>query len=203
MRRVLVASAVLGVSFLAGCSIVGGGIAGAGYDPIWQVKSAEAYRPLVSPMVAETVTPNAAGERPQPHTGDMMRTFPAQVESLGEETVSIPGSSLSARYDKRVFALHNKGALVLSQELPAVFDVRPVRLGYGVFSGCPVVMIVNRSRSSTGLCFVGLYTARGGALYTAVLKGSDVWDVRASGDTIDILGARRVRRIAFRPESFR
>jgi hypothetical protein len=41
MRRVLVASAVLGVSFLAGCSIVGGGIAGAGYDPVWQVRSAE------------------------------------------------------------------------------------------------------------------------------------------------------------------
>jgi hypothetical protein len=132
-----------------------------------------------------------------------MRTFPVQVESLAEETVSIPGSSLSARYDKRVLTLYDHGVLALSQELPAVFDVRPVQLGHGVFSGRSVVMIANRSRSSTGLCFVGVYTTGGGALYTAVPKASDVWDVRASGDAIDILGARRVRRLAFRPESRR
>ncbi len=186
------------LAIVSGCSIVGGGIAGASYDPIWRVKSAERYRTTIATNFTECLLTATARTRPEQHFDDLMRTFPSEVQRVEEAFVSVPNSSFLARYRRRMFELQHEDKTVIIERLPTVFDMHPVRLGMGRLSGVPVVMIANKSRSTSGMYFIGLYTQDGIVLYRCVLRASDVWDVSATENAIDIIGSQATRRLAFK-----
>lgn len=194
----LMLAAVAGFLTVAGCQYVGGGIAGASYDPIWQVRAARLYVEVVaSNRVSVAVTPQPGEHPPQLFEG-IMHAFPIREERVWEAFVPVTGTALAARYSKNHFEIRSDKATVVSEELPRLFNMHPVRMGMGTVSAQPVIMIVNKSRSSTGLYFVALYTAAGEPLYRAVLNAEQVWDISVSDDAIEILGHSEVKRLSIK-----
>lgn len=178
-----------------GCRYIGGGIAGASFDPIWQVKAAEQYADMVaSNRVTVTVARLTGAQPPQLFDG-IMHAFPIRQEHIQSAFVPVADTGLAARYRKNEFELQKNNAPVLCEKLPKVFTMHPVRLGMGTVGSQPVIMIVNKSRASTGLYFVALYTLDGDPMYKAVMKSSQVWDIRTADGMIDIMGWYEIRRI--------
>ncbi|MEI8140267.1 MAG: hypothetical protein WCI03_10410 [bacterium] len=158
---ILVLATVAGLLTVAGCRYIGGGIAGASYDPTWQVRAARLYgEGVASNRLAVTVAP-LTGEEPPQLFGGIMHAFPIREEMVGETFVPVAGTGLAARYSKNRFEILRDKVTVISEELPRLFNMHPVRMGMCTLSSQPVIMIVNKSRSSTGLYFVTLYTAAG------------------------------------------
>ncbi len=196
MRAFPVAMAAVALCLgVIGCRYIGGGVAGASFDPIWRVNSANQYTETVAgDRITVSVSPRT-GERPPQLFGEIMRCFPINVERVEKTWTSIPNSSSDARYRRYRFELRSGSSILISEKLPKVFNMHPVRLGMGTVGTQSVIMIVNKSRSSTGLYFVALYTLQGEPLYKSVLGTGQVWDIRITDNGIDILGHSEVRHI--------
>jgi len=179
-----------------GCRYIGGGIAGASFDPIWYVRAAERYAGVVASNKVTVSVARLTGAQPPQLFDDIMHAFPIRQERIEDVFVSIAGTSLAGRYRKYRFELWRDNTVVISEKLPKVFNMHPVRLGIGTVGSQSVIMIVNKSRSSTGLYFVGLYTAQGETLYKSVLDAGQVWDIRPTDNGIDILGHSEIRHIS-------
>ncbi len=193
---VLVAMAVCLAA--SGCRWIGGGIAGARYDPIWQVRDAKLYGEVVaSNKVAVAMAPLTGKQPPQLFEG-ITHAFPVRQERVEGALVSLAGTAFATRYSRNRFELQRDGVTIINAKLPKIFNIHPIRLGMGKLAAQSVVMIVNKTRSSTGLYFVALYTAEGERLYSAVLNAGQVWDIRVSDVTIQILGHSEVRRISMK-----
>ncbi len=184
----------------SGCLILGGGIAGAGADPFWRVAAAKNYDEYISDRIEIEIVPNATAEPPTWHFEDVMRNFPASVDVVGAEYEAIAGTAFQARYNasnRKFFELRNSDATVIYERLPKVFYMRGPQLGIGKVADTEVVMILNRSRATTGLYFIGLFTVQGEPLYKATLKPYEARDVRVTANTIEILGECETRKISF------
>lgn len=183
-----------------GCLIVGGGIAGAGADPIWRVQSAKNYDEYKSEKIRVALNPNPEAEPPEWYFDDVMRNFAASVERVDSDFTAIPDTDFQARFnhsDQKLFELRDSNATIIIERLPKVFCMHPLQLGTGTVANTNVVMILNRSRATTGLYFVGLFTLQGEPLYKAVLKPYEVRDIHVTKDTIEILGECETRKITF------
>jgi len=201
--RALQITMMLGVVCLTaiGCSYIGGGIAGASFDPIWQRNAAEQYpETIATNRVTVNITPRT-GERPPQLFDDIMHDFPVSQERIQASFVPIASTGIEARYGKHRLEIRNGNTVLISEKLPKVFNMHPVRLGMGTVAAQSVIMVVNKSRSSTGLYFVALYTAEGKPLYKCVLGAGQVWDIRLVDNGIDILGHSETRHISMTKEA--
>ncbi len=184
-----------------GCDRIGGGIAGAGRDFKSRRQEADNYKGTVSPLIQETEFDNSPDRSShRQHWDDVMRTFPASVEQVGESWVQVPGTDYSARYKRNSFGnnrfeLRRAERELLKEKLPAVFNMHTVRLGAGTLGGREIIMIRNKSRASTGRHFVAIYGRDGEVLYRKVLRSSSVWDINASPDAIEVFGAKKTIKI--------
>lgn len=178
-----------------GCDIVGGGIAGAGRDAIWRRREADNYESTVAKDIQVSVITNPANFRPEQHFKDIMRSFATSADEVGGALVRLPSTDYTAQYKRNVFEFHDGKKLTVEEKLPAVFNMHTVRLGIGTLSGREIIMIVNKSRSSTGRYFVAIYSRSGNVLYRTILTTRQVWDIQAKTDVIEIIGAKETRRI--------
>lgn len=183
---------------VTGCRYIGGGVAGASFDPIWQVKAAERYPVMVSSNRLTVSVARLTGEQPPQLFDGIMHAFPVRQDRIKGSFTPINGTGFEARYRKQCLQIRSGPALLIREELPKVFNMHPVRLGIGTVASQPVIMVVNKSRASTGLYFVGLYTDQGVALYRAVLGSGQVWDIRLTETGIDILGHSETRSIVLK-----
>ncbi len=181
--------------FQGGCKIVGGGIAGASYDSVWRRREADNYVITMSTDIRESVVDNDALISPEQHFVDIMRSFPKSVERVDEALVHIPRTNFTAQYRRNTFILSDGDKLIVEEQLPSVFNMHSVRLGIGTLSGRGIIMVRNASRASTGRDFVAIYSQSGEVLYRRVLRSGQVWDIRAKADVIEIIGAKKTRRI--------
>ena len=99
---------------------------------------------------------------------------------------SFGNHELIIRKDERV---------IIKENLPSVFVMHPMRLGIDEVNGVRVIMVVNKSRASTGRYFVAIYELDGTPLYKKVLIAWQVWDIKREQNYIDILGCGETRRI--------
>lgn len=186
---------------VVGCRYVGGGVAGASFDPIWQVKAAERYQEAVATNRLTVTVARLTDERPPQLFGDIMHAFPVSQERIEESFVPVADTGLEARYRRQRLEIKSGTDLVINEKLPKVFNMHPIRLGMGTVASQGVIMVVNKSRASTGLYFVGLYTDQGTPLYKAVLGGGQVWDIRPTETGIDILGHSEIMTLSMKPKA--
>ena len=186
---------------LIGCDYIGGGVAGASSDPPLQVKAAKRYVEKVASNEISVVLSPIKEERPPQLFEEIMDKFPIHEDNIEEAWTPVIGTSFNARYREHRFDLREDNTVIISETLPKIFNMHPIRLGIGTVASTPVIMIVNKSRSSTGLYFVGLYTAKGTPLYRAVLGAGQVWDIRPSDTGINILGHSEIRSISIKQQA--
>jgi len=151
-------------------------------------------------MISVVLSP-LTEEQPPQLFAEIMDKFPIHEEHIDEAWTPVVGTSFNARFREHRFELREDDIVVVSETLPKIFNMHPVRLGMGTVASTPVILIVNKSRSSTGLYFVGLYTAQGFPLYKAVLGAGQVWDIRPSDGGINILGHSEIRRISMKQQA--
>lgn len=186
---------------VAGCDS-GGGIAGASGDSKKNIAEVENYQGYVSPQLSEEIIKNQcrggiketwAGI--SQHFADIFRSFSFHLESLEEKAVEVPSLGLEVSFKNREFLALKDGAALIREKLPSVFGMHPTRLGTDTLGGVPVIMVVNKSRASTGRYFVAIYARDGTLLYRNVLIAWQVWDVGRNDNSINILGCGETRRI--------
>jgi len=181
-----------------GCKELGGGIAGAGRDSGSRRRAVDNYEGMRSPLIRVSVFDNPPLPTPKQHFPDILRSFPISVERVDERIIHIPHTNFRAQYKRNRFKLRNGDTVVIEEQLPAVFNMHPLRIGVGTLGGRGIVMLINKSRSSTGRYFVAIYGQDGEDLYKRVLRTGDVWDVKATADAIDLIGAKKTRRITIK-----
>ena len=184
-----------------GCDYIGGGIAGASFDPPWQVKAAKRYVETVATNEISVVLLPLNDEQPPQLFEEIMDKFPINENHIDAEWTPVIGTSFNARYREHRFELREGNVVIISEKLPNIFNMHPVRLGIGTVASTPMIMIVNKSRSSTGLYFVGLYTTKGAPLYRAVLGAGQVWDIRPYNGGINIYGHSEIRNISIKQQA--
>jgi len=170
----------------AGCSIIGGGIAGAGWDSVWARRSAENYVGFSSPRV-EIKT-----EASTIHSGLTWSEFNSLLSSPFPQhgTVSPNQSARLANWEILLRPAHVQitfpDGAKLDEPLPSVFRARPFQFAACTLGGEPILILLNRARATTGLCFLGLYTRDGNRLLTRVFPRQAFWMVHTMQDALVI-----------------
>lgn len=190
-----------------GCD-TGGGIAGASWDSKKHLAEVENFQGYVSPQLSEEVFGNQCRGRSKEtwagisqHFENIFRSFSFQVGRLEENETEIPHLGLKASFKDREFIAKKDGSVLIKEKLPAVFVMHPMRLGVDKLGNEPVIMVVNKSRASTGRYFVAIYKQDGTLLYRNVFVAWQVWDVELATNNISILGCGETRRIAWKKSS--
>jgi len=70
------------LSSVIGCGYISGGVAGASFDPIWEVKSAERYPQVVATSRVRVTVALLTGERPPQMFEGIMHAFPVHQERI-------------------------------------------------------------------------------------------------------------------------
>ena len=102
---------------------------------------------------------------------------------------------LSANFGNHEFVVQKGNKIIIKENLPSVFVMHPMRLGIDEVDSIPLIMVVNKSRASTGRYFVAIYEINGTPLYKNVLIAWQVWDIKQEQNYIDIIGCGETRRI--------
>ena len=197
---------ILLVMLAAGCdSDSGGGIAGASWDSKKNLAEVENYQGYIAPTVSEVIVENQCHGRSKEtwagisqHFEDIFRSFPFYIERLEGKAVEIPELGLQVSFQNREFIAKKDGVTLIHEKLPSVFVMHPMRLGVTKLGGNSVVMVVNKSRASTGRYFVAIYNQDGTVLYRNVLVVWQVWDIERTTNSINILGCSETRQIAWK-----
>ncbi|MDD3591970.1 MAG: hypothetical protein PHO65_04980 [Sulfurovum sp.] len=179
---------------LVGCD-GGFGIGGASWDSEKSVDEVNHYKSYISPRLNEE-TKYKESEGVTQHFGDILRTFEFNKQRV-EENVELNEYDLLASFKNHRLVVKSKESTLITEELPSVFIMHPIRLGIGSLDGEKMQMVINKSRSTTGRYFVAIYTLDGEVLYRNVLTAAQVWDVNKTNNFIDIIGCRETRRITF------
>lgn len=191
---------------VAGCdSDSGGGIAGASWDSKKNIVEVENYQGYVSPQLSEEVIQNQChGRSPETwagisqHFDDIFRSFAFHLERVEARPVELPGFGLEVSFKDQEFLAKKMDIVLIREKLPSVFVMHPIRLGADKLGGVPVIMVVNKSRASTGRYFVAIYAQDGTLLYRNVLIAWQVWDIERNTNNINILGCSETRRITWK-----
>lgn len=129
------------------------------------------------------------------HFEDILRTFSFNLERLEMHQTELANFGLSACFSNHELAIRKSERFIIKENLPSVFVMHPMRVGIDEVNGVPVIMVVNKSRASTGRYFVAIYELDGTPLYKNVLIAWQVWDIKRGQNYIDILGCSETRRI--------
>ncbi len=189
---------------MVGCDS-GGGIAGASWDSRKNIAEIENYQGYISPQLSEEVTENQCRGRSKEtwagisqHFEDIFRSFHFHLDRLEGRASKIPDLGLDVSFKEREFMAKKDGTPTIQEKLPSVFVMHPMRLGVDKLGSDPVIMVVNKSRASTGRYFVAIYAQDGTPLYRNVLATWQVWDIERTANDINILGCSETRRISWK-----
>jgi hypothetical protein len=181
----------------SGCD--GGGVAGAGRDPDQGKIEADNYPGYVSPRLSENVLQNQCNGQTfaglSQHFEDTLRSFAFHLEMVGQTPIELANYGLQASFKNHELLVKKNDEVLIKQTLPSVFAAEPM-LGIDEMGGLKVIMVADRSRSTTGRYFVAIYSLDGTPLYKKVLKAWQVWDIDKDARHIDILGCSETRRIS-------
>ena len=201
MNRIIIAILVsLSVAVLS-CD-GGGGIAGASWDSRKAIAEVDKYKSFISPKLSETIIKNECIGKSEAtwagisqHFEDILRTFSFNLERLEQKKTDLTNFGLSASFGNHELIIRKDERVIIKENLPSVFVMHPMRLGIDEVNGVRVIMVVNKSRASTGRYFVAIYELDGTPLYKKVLIAWQVWDIKREQNYIDILGCGETRRI--------
>ena len=76
----------------------------------------------------------------------------------------------------------------IHERLPSAFYMHPLLAARGQLNGQDVLLFLTNSRTSTRMCFVGLYRASGERLWTATIPSRDVLGCLYSPEEVVFLG---------------
>jgi hypothetical protein len=201
MNKFMITFFILLTAIIVSCD-GGGGIAGASWDSKKAIAEANNYQSYISPRLSETIIKNqCSGNSKDKWAGisqrfeDIFRSFTYNLERLELSRVELANFKLTASFANHELVVRNNDEIIIKENLPSVFVMHPMRLGIDEVDGTPLIMVVNKSRSSTGRYFVAIYELDGTPLYKNVLIAWQVWDIRREQNYIDILGCGETRRI--------
>jgi|CXWL01.1.fsa_nt_gi hypothetical protein len=180
---------------LVGCDSYG--VAGASRDSKRRLADVNNYKPFMSSSISEQVirAPNPIVTQ---HFEDIFRSFALSAPRIDGNPVTLPSHGLTATFKNHELIIQDKHKILVNDPLPSVFDMHPLRLGVDEIGGVKVIMVVNKSRASTGRYFVALYRLDGTALYKRILTTGQVWDISKGPDHIDIQNRQYSLRLAFK-----
>lgn len=182
---------ILILIFVAGCDV---NIGGAGFDNEGIKTELKNFPNYMSPQLTESTTKNCEDKAKQEFE-NIFSDFNSTVRRLEGAPQKIT-TNLNAKFSDRVFSIidSNSNTLV-TENLPSAFYMHPVRVGVDKVNNKPIIMIVNKSRATTGRYFVAIYLHNGEAIYRKILKASEVWDITIKDNAIRIIGACNTRVI--------
>ncbi len=197
MKINLLLCAILLVFSTVGCPIgdYGGGIAGGGMDSKRNIEEVKNYQGYIAPLVSEKIIKNQIKCDQLTHFEDIFRFFSFHLERIDKYPVDLTEFGLTAFFKDYQFVVKKKGEIIIKEHLPSVFNMHPIRLGIDKLAGIPLIMVVNKSRASTGRYFIALYMLDGTPLYKNVLVAWQVKDINRGDNFIDILGCGETRRL--------
>jgi hypothetical protein len=176
-------------------------LAGASWDSAGDLAEVDSYQAHIAPGLTATVQDNPCGSAVDDAFGveqrfeDVFSDFAFSIERLEAAPVELPGTAITVAFRDRTFVATDNGQPLITETLPAVFSMRPPALGVGQLGGRSVILLVNRSRATTGRVFVAVYLLDGTTLYRDALSSGQVWDIQPSADGIDVIGCGETRRI--------
>lgn len=190
-------------SIITGCD--GCGIGGASWDSKKNIAEVESYKSFISPRLVESVFTNKCTgsseetwEGISQHFYDILRTFSFSIERINRHPIELSEFHLTASFYNHRLLVKKKDKILIDELLPSVFVMHPISLGIDNLYGLPVIMVVNKSRSTTGRYFVAIYGLDGTPFYKNVLIAWQVWDINRENSHIDILGCGETRRITMK-----
>jgi hypothetical protein len=163
------------------CDWLGGGVAGAGSDAIWVRNAAKNYHGYQDASV--TLTREAAS------TPDVQQTFEKMLDSFPEHTLveQDTNSSLGEfqiSFHKQHLSVQRAGRSLFEEQLPAAFYMHELQVGRFQIHGRDLLLFITKSRATTGLYFVGLYSVTGQRLLTKTVSVGELWDCKVSPDAL-------------------
>lgn len=186
MRTALLISlfAVATLAFV-GCSIVGGGIAGAGYDAVWDRNAAKNYKSFKAPslqIVREEVEPPL-----------VRQAFDKMFDDFPEHTLIDQDSAgrlgdFTIIFRRHRFTVQRSGTTIIDERLPSVFYMHDLQVARVSAQPDDLLLFLTRSRATTGLSFVGLYTVSGQRLWTTTLPSVETRDCVPSPKGVTFIG---------------
>jgi hypothetical protein len=174
---------------VAGCDV---NIGGAGFDNEAVKTELENFPNFMSSKLTESVTKNCEDKAKQEFE-NIFSDFNYTVRRLEGKAQKIT-DNLNAKFINRVLSITDQSSNTLvTENLPSAFYMHPVRVGVDKISDNPIIMIVNKSRATTGRYFVAIYLHNGEPIYRKILKASEVWDIAIKENAIRIIGACNTR----------
>jgi len=203
MNRLIIVALIFLTSSIIACSEnQGGGIAGGSWDSKNTIAEVNSYKSYISPLLSETIIENKCCGTSKDtwagisqHFDDILRSFAINLNRLDEREIELKDFSLKANFKNHELLVLKSEKIIIKENLPSVFVMHPMRMGIDKLSGVSVIMVVNKSRASTGRYFVAIYKLDGTPLYKNVLSTGQVWDIKLEKNHIDILGCGETRRI--------
>ncbi len=172
-------------SCLVPLPIVGGGIAGAGYDSVWACKAAENYKDYQDPLL--TITRQTGTDRNTHPTFDaMFDDFPQHVLIDQDSTGRLGDLQISFR--RRHLTINRGATSLINEQLPSVFYMHCLQVARFQAAGHDLVLFLSRSRATTGLSFIGLYCTSGRRLWTATVPSKDARNCARTPNGITFAG---------------
>ncbi|OGP66410.1 MAG: hypothetical protein A2W27_02840 [Deltaproteobacteria bacterium RBG_16_44_11] len=191
---------ILSYVILLGLLTAGFGVAGGGLDSKKNIEEANNYQRYISPRLSEKIIKNQIKCDHPAHFEDIFRYFSFHIKRIDKHPVELAEFGFVASFQNHEFLVQRKGETLIKERLPVVFNMHPICLGIDKLAGVPVIMVVNRSRASTGRCFVAIYMLDGTPLYRNVLARWQVNDIGRDNSTIDILGYGETRRFTIQKQ---
>jgi hypothetical protein len=166
------------------CDYIGGGVAGAGYDPIWKRKAAENYRGFRDSSIQLT--------RKSESLPGVVQTFKRMLDKFPSHTLVAQNSSnqfgdLQIDFRDQHLTVQRSGQILFEERLPSVFYMHDLQVGRFQAQGRDLLLFVTKSRATTGLYFVGLYTSSGQRLLTTTLSTGELWDCELAPEGVSFV----------------
>lgn len=164
---------------LTGC------IAGAGLDPSWVRSKARNFPRKVGTGVSVINGPREF--RHDQIVGNVLCNFPHRGYLDDGEEHRYKDLWFSFK-DRRILVRRDEKT-VIDVQLPSAFYMHKLQVAVDVVAGRRVVLLLNSTRASTGLYYLGVYRDDGSLYFEATLTSGEVWNMSRTGRGIMIQGA--------------
>ncbi len=156
-------------------------------------KAAENYSGYQDASV--TLTREAAS------TPDVQQTFEKMLDNfpdhaLVEQDTNSSFGEFQISFHKQHLSVQQAGRLLFEEQLPAAFYMHELQVGRFQIHGRDLLLFITKSRATTGLYFIGLYSVTGQRLLTKTISVGELWDCKESPDELVFLcPTQRLRTI--------
>jgi hypothetical protein len=178
---------------IVSCAVVGGGIAGAGFDSVWTRNAARDY----AGHRHASLNIDRTGSAP-----DARQAFDQMFDDFPEHALITQDSSgtlgdLKISFRKQRLSVDRAGTHLIDERLPSVFYMHNLQVARFRAGGRDLLLFLTRSRATTGLSFVGLYNSTGERLWTATIPSNEAWDCAPTADGLTFLGHSQSLHLSF------